>query len=548
MNNLNLITDPFIRVLDHTGNETEISITEALLHAQDFQAIAGDCLPQDIAIERLLLGILHRVLQNYDADGNEEEITDADQAVSRWIEIWQNGKFPQEAIQKYLEAYKAYFNLIDPDRPFMQAHETEDHIEFKTVSGKIAKGKGINPRSISKLVGTVFASESRPRVWADRYYSENSTLSLPEAARWLLFINSYDDASFKSPSTDIHVAFCGQITGIYAEGANLFETLMLNLPLCRSDGNLWPVNRPYWELEPYHRSKMVVTPPDNPSLLLTFPYRRMHLRFDDEGNVTGYELTGHHSFSTADYATEQNGVYRNPDEKKGIPRGFRRLSTDWMWQNYSDLFIEADDNNRPGVIDWLNGIITEGVEIPQLKFRSVTVSYKSIQCVFAEMTDDSLIMNGSLLRENSLEWRQNIGMIVTRIKKCAFLTGLFYKNLAIAGGFDPKKEYPMKKGEEVFWNKIDLPFRKWLSGIESISDIIEKDTEICKEVYEIAQQIAREKEATCDLKTAIGRTLKEKKGSKEIEVEYNFQKVRGQYLKAVKNAMEGKEVDGKPKK
>lgn len=540
MMNPNLVDDSFIQVLDLDGNESVISLQEALINAHKYKAICGECLPQDKAIERLLRGILHRILQDYGANGEKEPLTSPKQARNRWVELWKNGQFPAQPILDYFNTYKDRFNLVDDTHPFFQVHETEKQIEFKASNGKIAKGDGVNPRTVGKLVGTLFASSSRPRVWADRYFDENSTLSWQEGARWLLFINSFDDASFKKPPTDIHVSFCGQITGIYAEGANLFETLMLNLPLSQLD-QLWKNNTPYWEIEPFTRSQMVVAPPDNPSLLLTFPYRRMHLIFNEEGRVTGYELTGHHSFPTDNYLVEQNGVYRAPDLKKGTPLGFRRLTSDFLWKNYGDLFLPGEDQNlRPGIINWISNIVNSDdyeISIPELKFRSVEVSYKSMQCVFSEMTDDTLVMNSFLLADDSADWRILINSSVENLKKAAQATGYFFKNLAIAGGGDPQKDYPRKEGEEIFWQRIDTPFREWLGSLKEMDEIIEREKEVKTLVYGIADQIRREKEASASLKAAIGTTQKVKKGKTEVEVTYNLQKACGQYYSQIRKIM-----------
>lgn len=545
MPNLNLINDPFIRIVDLDGNEREVSIKEALVQAQQIKSISGDCLAQDKAIERILRAFLYPVIEHFNANGEPEVLEDYEQALERWMNIWNQGFFPSEPLQDYLQKFENHFSLIDPLYPAFQVHETEEFIEFKALNGKIARGDGRNPRTIEKLVGTVFASKTRPRVWSDRYFSDHDAIPPEEAARWLIFINVFDDASFKKPSTDIHAAFCGQMTGIYAEGKNLFETLMLNLPLCSNDEILLTGNIPYWEMKPLGRSQVVVTPPDNPAYLLSFPYRRMNLTFNDEGQVTGYEVTGHHSFNTEKYRIETNGVFRNPDPEKGIELGFKKLSSEWIWKSYSDLFIDTDNQTRPGVIDWIETLISNyELDIPNLKFRSVTVDYKSMQCVIADMTEDSLILNSSLLSQSSSEWRQEIGITVSNLKKCAEQTGIFYKNLFIAEGGDPSKNHPFKLGESLFWNKIDQPFRNWLAGISSISDFMEKETVIRETVYSITGEIIQDKTATSTLKTAIGRTVETVKGKQTVETEFNLQKACSIYKYSVRKIMEG-EKDGK---
>lgn len=545
MTNLNLINDSFIKVIGLNGEEREVSFREALIDAHQIRRIYGDCIAQDMAIERILRAFLYPVIEHFDSEGNAEQLEDPDQAFERWINIWNQGYFPSEPLLNYLTETENSFNLIDPVHPAFQVHETEKIIEFRASSGKIARGDGINYRSVNKLVGTVFASKTRPRVWSDRYFSEESVLTLPDAARWLIFINVFDDASFKKPPTDIHSAFCGQMTGIYAEGKNLFETLMLNLPLFTKDEKMLTGNVPYWDMKPLGRSQVVVAPPDNPAYLLSFPFRRMNLKINDNGLISGYELTGHHSFDTEKYQIESNGVYRKPNQEKGIELGFKKLSTDWLWKNYSDLFLDADDNTRPGIIDWIDYVISNSdLEIPNLVFRSITVNYKNRQCVIADMTEDSLILNSSLLNESSIEWRKEIAVTVSNLNKCAQQTGYFYRNLFIAEGGDLNKDQQSKAGETEFWNRIDLPFRNWLSEISSISDFLEKEFLIRQEVYIVVDSIIQDKKRTSNLKTAIGRTVKIGKGGKAVEREFNLQSACGIYKNSVMNIM-GEKKNGK---
>lgn len=79
-------------------------------------------------------------------------------------------------------------------------------------------------------------------------------LTYAEAARWLLFINGYDDVSVKPSKAglpSISIGWLGQNTIVCAIGRNLFETLMMNLvPLQNGNGELWPKPCPIWECLP----------------------------------------------------------------------------------------------------------------------------------------------------------------------------------------------------------------------------------------------------------------------------------------------------------
>lgn len=59
----NLLTEPWIRVRLRDNTVREVSLTEALVSAQDYADLAGEMPTQNAAVLRLLLAVLfHRVL------------------------------------------------------------------------------------------------------------------------------------------------------------------------------------------------------------------------------------------------------------------------------------------------------------------------------------------------------------------------------------------------------------------------------------------------------------------------------------------------------
>lgn len=127
----------------------------------------------------------------------------------------------------YFNEWKDRFFLFG-DRPFFQVPELEyvGQKEYDPVSEMIAD-----------------MPKPEKYLFAMRGLGTTDTLSLPEAARWLVFLQSFDTAGIKTPvkgNTHINkgkiyplkgflgTGWLGGIGGVYAEGANLFETLMLN--------------------------------------------------------------------------------------------------------------------------------------------------------------------------------------------------------------------------------------------------------------------------------------------------------------------------------
>ena len=58
----NLLTEPWVRVRRPDNTVQEVSLTDALLHAQDYVDLAGEMPTQDAAVLRLLLAVLFTVI------------------------------------------------------------------------------------------------------------------------------------------------------------------------------------------------------------------------------------------------------------------------------------------------------------------------------------------------------------------------------------------------------------------------------------------------------------------------------------------------------
>ena len=81
-----LLTEPWIRE-DNTVQE--VSLTEALVSAQDYVDLAGEMPTQDAAVLRLLLAVLFTVFSRVNVKGEPEPLEKRGQALRRWSELWQ---------------------------------------------------------------------------------------------------------------------------------------------------------------------------------------------------------------------------------------------------------------------------------------------------------------------------------------------------------------------------------------------------------------------------------------------------------------------------
>ena len=99
----NLLTEPWVRVRRPDNTVQEVSLTDALLHAQDYVDLAGEMPTQDAAMLRLLLAVLFTVFSRVNVEGEPEPFEEEDDALARWGDLWQLEHFPEQPLRDYLE-------------------------------------------------------------------------------------------------------------------------------------------------------------------------------------------------------------------------------------------------------------------------------------------------------------------------------------------------------------------------------------------------------------------------------------------------------------
>ena len=80
----NLLTEPWVRVRLPDNTVQEVSLTDALVHAQEYMDLAGEMPTQDAAMLRLLLAVLFTVFSRVNEVGEPEPLEDEEAALERW--------------------------------------------------------------------------------------------------------------------------------------------------------------------------------------------------------------------------------------------------------------------------------------------------------------------------------------------------------------------------------------------------------------------------------------------------------------------------------
>ena len=465
----NLLTEPWVRVRLRDNTVREVSLTEALLHAQDYVDLAGEMPTQDAAMLRLLLAVLFTVFSRVNVEGEPEPFEEEDDALERWRQLWQLGHFPEAPIRDYLEQWKDRFWLFHPTHPFWQVPQAKIGTKY----------------SAAMLNGEMIESENKRRLFPLYAGQSKEQLSYPQAVRWLLSVNGFDDTSLKPKGKNlpsISVGWLGTLGFIQAQGDNLYETLMLNLTLLRDGRECWGENKPCWEQEtPRSGERTEICRPDNPAQLLTLQSRRLLLHRTGKAVDKAFALGGDF-FPKENAFAEQMTIWRTVPAKKDEPVVFQPCRHDpskQLWRELPAVFCQ-DSGHRPGVVCWIEKLQEERLSFldphRNIHFRIVGVLYGN-QNHIDDIFSDSLTFQAGLLDELSKQWTVRINLEVQRCEETAKNIGTLCMELKLAGGLDYNKVKEFKDKQKVtedaraqFYFAVDQPFRLWLQAIDPERD------------------------------------------------------------------------------
>lgn len=488
----NLLDERWIRVIDQNCKVVEVSLIEVFRDAHLYKDLCGELPTQDFAVMRLLLAVLHTVFARYDIRGNSLRLHDPDDALDRWEELWTNKKFPVEVIETYLESQRENFYLFHPERPFFQCERAKIGTEY----------------SAAKLNGNLSESSNKVRLFSNVTGTMKEAMDFTEAARWLLYVNAYDDTSAK-PSAESKkrgeklpspgVGWLGKLGLVSVFGSTLFESLMLNLVLLNENGELWGEEKPIWECDRAADGERIEIPlSDNLSELYTLQSRRLFLKREGT-QITGYYLLGGDFFERENAFVEPMTIWRQADSKRAeifTPR--RHDVSKQFWRNFAALIQMREQVHRPGVISWIDKLESENlIKDQMLNVKIASVQYGDKDFFVANVFSDSIQMHAALISSMSYMWQN---MIINCVDFCDNVSKKIWNfaidvNVAEGGDFVPKDDKCSAKVfadkcKSEFYNRVDTPFRKWLCTIEpETDDADQKEREWRSECIEIAADL-----------------------------------------------------------
>lgn len=464
----NLLTEPWIRVRLRDNTVREVSLTEALVSAQDYVDLAGEMPTQNAAVLRLLLAVLFTVFSRVDAKGEPRPLMQSDDALERWSALWQLGHFPAEPVRDYLEQWKDRFWLFHPTHPFWQVPTLSNGIAF---DGK-------------KLNGERAESGNKTPLFQNISKTECAVLTYAQAARWLIYQNGYDERGGrpKAGNKPRHgVGWLGQIGFVAVKGKNLYETLLRNMVFSTGQNAIQEEQAPCWEREHIRTEQSVeIVMPKNQAELLTLQSRRILLiRSEEMPGVVGYEVLGGDYWDSKNAFGEQMTLWRRTS-KENEKVTYEPQQHEMGKQLWRELPAMLDPEGRkPGVLIWNQKLQSLRIlsKKEQIVISMVGIRYDDQGASVKDVYTDQLEMQLATLNDLGRKWTVRINREVQRCEETAKNIGTLCMELKLAGGLDYNKVKGLKDKQKVtedaraqFYFAVDQPFRQWLQAIDPEQD------------------------------------------------------------------------------
>lgn len=471
----NLLYEPWIMVLNLEGKTEEVSLLTILERAHEFRCLAGELPTQDIAILRLILATLYATFTRADVQGNRKPIQNAQDALERWKSLWELRHFPLEPIKTRLCCYEERFYLFHPERPFYQVAGLHE-----------ANGKY---NTIAQIVSDV-PSRAERRFLSMKSGKNAEFLTFAEAARWLVAMQAWDYAGKKASvvggtKDGGGTGWLGKIGVVYPVSNSLYETLLLNFVLLKSDGSLLSYGLPTWEVDERPTPQKKERRPTGYCELLTWQSRRARLFLGngiESALVMGILYSYGDVFQPQDLFIEQMTGWHL--SKQGDTKGHfipnKHQTERSLWRELSSILPQAtkgsDINNlNPGIIKWL-ALLQDRSILPDrlITLFAVGFHYGAMDAKIESMTADTLSIHAGILSHIGREWVIRVTNLLQLTDTCVRQLSILASDLAKASGDSEARKGSGRDAKAEGYFRLDMPFRKWLAHIDPLKTDIDQ--------------------------------------------------------------------------
>ncbi|SFP52402.1 CRISPR system Cascade subunit CasA [Amycolatopsis arida] len=477
------------------GALAELSLVDVFARAHEVATVFGDLPTQDFALLRLLLAILHRALNG-------------PRTVDDWERLWESERLPADEIARYLDQHRSRFDLLHPETPFFQV------AGLCTTKGETSE--------LNKLIADV--PNGRP-FFTTRLGPIHS-VSLAEAARWLVHCQAFDPSGIKSGADGddrvkngkgypIGVGWSGRLGGVVPQAVTLRETLLLNLIPVEVFPRPFDADLPPWERKPLGPTVREEAAPTGPVDLYTWQSRRIRLVAEGDRVTRVLICNGDSCDPPNRHRVEPHTRWRRSQaQQKRLGEAVVYMPLEHnperaVWRGLQSLLPgaftpqsrEAASGLPAGVLEWLATLTDEEIldRNFQVRIRVIGMVYGSQSSVTDEVIDDVLPLHAELLRHGAPHLVGVALSCVDAADQAARALGQLALNLARAAGKvppnspglpDPADVAERTRAVELAYAELDRPFREWLTGLGPDIDPVAAQVAWHRRAERIIRQLA----------------------------------------------------------
>lgn len=515
MSRYNLLDEQWIEVISsETGEQKNVSMIELFNNADQYKCLAGDMKTQDFALLRFLLAVLQTVFSRVDYEGNpytgvelndcmqqtneldeDDEDDYSEEVEDCWKQIWKSGHFP-DVVCRYLEEWRGHFYLYDDKYPFYQL--TNEEMEEIVLPGK--KASEFAGRNLNRLISE---SGNKTAMFSPVADDQKDIMTSDQLVRWLIMLQGYiglsDKTKYKGIDMKPSKGWMFDIGGLFLEGDNLFETLMLNfIPLHPDNSYNFYKQRPCWEQSGMDNAQRLGNSEaiNNLAELYTNWSRAIYINPEhkDEEPVDLYivklpEILHRDNFLEPMTLWKMNHSGDNKDHF--TPKVHE--PDKGMWRSFGLITLKSamdSDQHQPAIMTNLDNarkfIGSKWINLQAVSMRNDgnATSWVPVDEIADEMTANNLVISDS--SDNG--WIVRINDTVNMTKKIASIYWHFLSEVAEIRGKKPEKDGKIfiEAENEKLYQNLNEPFRMWLTGIKPKDS---KDNKV-SEWYDTLKNIA----------------------------------------------------------
>lgn len=537
----NLVTEPWIQVLDKNGNPKEVSLLDVFEDAASYQRLAGDMASQDLVILRLLVAILTTVYSRVDANGEvyewltldekmhvkeaDEEDYEYDDLVNTWQLLYKNGQF-SKSVAQYLKENSSKFDFLG-DAPFYQVNKEVYNQEVpanKKVNIKSLKGTV----DIKQINRTISESNNSPSIFSPKTRQTKNEVNMAQLVRWIITYQGFTGVTDKTKVNSkkkfsVSAGWLYGLNPVFAQGENLFQTLMLNLVFSEE----YRVEKPFWEFE--NAVEYIEFLKDEPfardlsiSTLYTLWSRMLHIEWIDDEPIIF--TAGLPKLDSTEAFVEPMTTWRRNKKTGEVYPATKHLTdlTKAMWRNFGQYVRttdsdELEDMHEPEIIKWLRNV-QDNEYLPtdtSLTLRTTTLisdGNATSQSPVVEVNDQFRIKADVLFDKNDKDyWPEDIENMIDLTQQVGKDFWIFTNNISKLRGLDGTDFADNSTAK--FYESLNLPFLTWLASLRNDQERTAKTVEWKNILKKVAIIKAEEVLKNASPRDIIGQESSKEEGS-----------------------------------